>query len=91
MKRIRIEGLAPSPANKDLVRPGTIRRVVNDLQRLALGLPYGDLAVRKGEKATRPPFSTTRIRNKLLAKGALDGLNLGARCILLGMVDAGWS
>jgi len=44
----------------------------------------------EGEKRTRVPFSEGWIRDKLLAPGALSGLNKEARCILLGMVNTGY-
>ncbi|WP_366942749.1 hypothetical protein [uncultured Paracoccus sp.] len=37
----------------------------------------------------RPPFSSGWIQDKLLAQGALDGLNEEARAILLAMVNTG--
>ena len=42
------------------------------------------------ETRTRPPFSPEWIRNKLLAPGALSGLNDEARGLLLGMVNTGY-
>lgn len=38
----------------------------------------------------RPPFSEEWIKTKLLAPGALDGLNTQARCLLLGMINTGY-
>lgn len=40
-------------------------------------------------KRRRPPFSTEFIRDRLLAAGALDGLNREARGIILVMVETG--
>ncbi|MEM7709920.1 MAG: integrase, partial [Pseudomonadota bacterium] len=42
---------------------------------------------KEGEKLTRPPFSEEWIRTRLLAPGALDGLNGQARALLLGMIN----
>jgi integrase len=42
------------------------------------------------EQNTRLPFSDDWIRDRILAPGALDGLNTEARCILLGMVNTGY-
>ncbi len=90
MGRIRAEGLTPNSANKDITHLGNILKTVNTKKRMGLKLPLGDLALREGEKRTRPPFSTEWIRDKILAPGALDGLNREARCILLGMVNTGY-
>ncbi|MCU0908885.1 MAG: integrase [Rhodobacteraceae bacterium] len=90
MGRIRAEGLTPNSANKDITHLSNILKTVNTKKRMGLKLPLGDLALREGEKRTRPPFSYEWIRDKILAPGALDGLNHEARCILLGMVNTGY-
>ncbi|WP_141703084.1 hypothetical protein [Cereibacter johrii] len=59
-------------------------------KRLGLVIPMEGIPLKNGEKRTRPPFSDKWIREKLLAPGALDGLNLEARCLLLGMVNTGY-
>ena len=89
MDRIRDEGLTPNSANKDLIHVGNVLRTVNKMKRLGLDLPLGDLSIKQGEKKTRPAFSIDWIKNRLLAPGALDGLNSEARAILLGMVNTG--
>ena len=90
MERIRTEGLTPNSANKDLIHIGNVLRTVNKMKRLGLDLPLSDLAIKEGEKKTRPAFSVDWIKSKLLAPGALDGLNAEARAILLGMVNTGY-
>lgn len=90
MDRIRTEGLTPNSANKDIIHIGNVLRTVNKMKRLNLNLPLSDLAIREGEKKTRPAFSVDWIKTKLLAPGALDGLNAEARAILLGMVNTGY-
>ncbi len=89
MERIRSESLTPNSANKDLIHIGNILRTVNKMKRLGLDLPLSDLSIKEHEKKTRPAFSTDWIQKKLLAPGALDGLNIEARSILLGMVNTG--
>lgn len=88
--KIKTEGLTPNSANKDFIHLGVIWKTVNKLKRLGLVLPLGDLALREGEKKQRPAFSVEWIRDRLLARGALDGLNTEARYILLGMVNTGY-
>ncbi|MCC5955183.1 MAG: integrase [Natronohydrobacter sp.] len=90
MDRIRTEGLTPNSANKDIIHIGNVLRTVNKMKRLNLNLPLSDLAIKEGEKKTRPAFSVEWIRDKLLAPGALDGLNAEARAILLGMINTGY-
>ena len=89
MDRIRSEGLTPNSANKDIVHISNVLRTVNKMKRLGLTLPLGDLAIKEGEKKTRPAFSVDWIKSKLLAPGALDGLNPEARAILLALVNTG--
>ena len=90
MDRIRTEGLTPNSANKDLIHIGNVLRTVNKMKRLGLDLPLSDLSIKEGEKKTRPAFSTDWIKDKILAPGALDGLNSEARAILLGMINTGY-
>lgn len=90
IERMEAEGLTPNSGNKDLIHLGDVLKTVNKMKRLGLALPLSDLSFKEGEKRTRPPFSVAWIKDKLLASGALDGLNLEARCILLGMVNTGY-
>ncbi len=90
VEKIETEDLTPNSANKDLVHLGDVLKTVNRMKRLGLSLPLSDLALKQGEKGQRPPFSNDWIKGKLLAPKALDGLNLEARCILLGMVNTGY-
>lgn len=89
------DGMVANSANKDLIHVGHILRTAN--ARLALGLEdhlsrvLADLSFKddKGEKRDRPPFSDKWIKEKILAKGALDGMNTEARCILLALINTG--
>ncbi|MGH1455115.1 MAG: tyrosine-type recombinase/integrase [Paracoccaceae bacterium] len=89
MDRIENEGLSANSANKDLIHFGDVLRTVNKMKRLNLVLPLSDLSFKEGEAEPRPPFSDDWIREKILAKGSLDGLNTDARCILLAMINTG--
>jgi len=90
MDRIRNEGLTANSANKDIIHIANVLRTVNKMKRLGLDLPLSDLSIKECEKKTRPAFSVDWIKDKLLAPGALDGLNAEARAILLGMVNTGY-
>lgn len=88
----RIEGgeVTPNSANKDLIHLADILKTVNRMKRLGLDLPLGELSFKEGEARVRPPFSDDWIRDKILAPGALDGLNGEARAILVGMINTGY-
>lgn len=90
--RLASEGLAANSANKDLIHIADTLKTVNKMKRLGLVLPVGNMSFKDGKKnkRERPPFSVDWIKTKLLAAGALDGLNLEARCIVLGMVNTGY-
>lgn len=89
LERIETEDLNPSTANKNMDHFGKVLKLVNEEKRLGLTLPLGGLRLDEGEKNTRPPFSVKWIKDKLLAPGALDGLDAEARAILLVMVNTG--
>jgi len=89
IERIADEDLTPNSANKDLIHLGKVLKTVNRMKRLGLVLPLSDLSLKEGEAKKRPPFSATWIRDKLLAPGALDGLNEEAKAIFLVMVNTG--
>ena len=89
MERLEEEDLTPNSANKDLIHLGDVLKTVNRMKRLGLVLPLTDLSFKEGDSKKRPPFSTGWIREKLLARGALNGLNPEARAILLVMINTG--
>lgn len=87
--RLEAGGLTANSANKDLGHIGSVLKTVNKMKRLSLVLPLSDLAFKNGEAKQRPPFSDSWIRDKIMCEGALDGLNVEARCILLAMINTG--
>ena len=89
LERINAGEIAQNSANKDLIHLGDVLKTVNKLKRLGLVLPLSDLSFKEGEAVTRPPFSDTWIKDKLLAPGALDRLNAEAAGILMAMVNTG--
>jgi integrase len=88
--RIEAGEVTANSANKDLIHLGNVLKTVNTMKRLGLTLPLGELSFREGETRTRPPFSDEWIKTRLLAPGALDGLNPEARGLLLGMINTGY-
>jgi len=89
LERLETDGLTPNSANKDIIHLGDVLKTVNRMKRLGLVLPLSDLSFKEGEAKQRPPFSIDWIRDRLLAAGALDGLNKEARCVVLAMVNTG--
>lgn len=79
-------------ANKDFTHLiGTWKRVCRS-KGIKLNFSTDGLSLRsdKDKDDVRPPFSADWIKDKLLAPGALDGLNSDARLILIGMVNTGY-
>ncbi|AGI69015.1 putative integrase [Octadecabacter antarcticus 307] len=89
MERIAAGEVSTNAANKDLIHFGDVLKTVNRMKRLGLVLPLSNLSFRNGEAGTRPPFTAKWIKEKLLARDALAGLNPEARSILLAMVNTG--
>lgn len=77
-------------ANKDLIHFTAIIRSVADANDIPLKFSTKQMAISEGRQNTRPPFSPDWIKSKLLAPGALDGLNGEARAVLLGMINTGY-
>ena len=90
LERITEEGLTPNSANKDLIHLADVLKTVNELKGYGFDLPLQKLTLQEGDKKERIPFSDVWIREKLLAPGALDGLNAEARAILVGMINTGY-
>lgn len=86
--RIDREGLTSNSANKDFQHVAAILRAVDDALGLEINLPVKGIVI-KGTKRRRVPFSDKWIKTKLLANGALDGLNDEARCVLLTCINTG--
>lgn len=89
MERLEVEGLTPNSANKDLIHLGAVLKEVNRKKRLGLVLPLSDLSFTQGEANKPPPFGSDWIRDVLLRKGALNGMNDEARAITMVMVNTG--
>lgn len=78
-----------SSANKDFVHLVSMIKAVARARDVKLGFNTEKLNFKADDDGTRPPFSVAWIREKLLAPGALDGLNAEARGIMLGMINTG--
>lgn len=86
-----VEGkLTENSANKDLVHLISTIKDVARANDISLKINTDRIMFKQGKANTRPPFSRAWIIDKLLAPGALDGLNAEARCIMLGMINTGY-
>ncbi|WP_334212718.1 tyrosine-type recombinase/integrase [Falsirhodobacter sp. 20TX0035] len=90
MRKVREGGLAPGSANKDFTYLTNMLATVAASKGIDLTYKTKGLKLAEGKKRTRSAFSVSWLKDTLLAPGALDGLNLEARCILLGMVNTGY-
>lgn len=88
-KRVIDEHLSVESANKDITHIGKMIALVSDRYDLELPRRFRALRFVSNDRTTRPPFSTDHIRDVLLAPRALDGLNAGARGVVLGMINTG--
>jgi integrase len=89
-ERLELEDMTANSANKDFTHIGVILKLVNERKRFRLDLPLVGYRFKEDEKSERPAFSDDWIKTKLMAKGALDGLNPEARGIFLGMINTGY-
>lgn len=82
-------GHAANTANKQFGQASDIFNTVNELRGYGLASPFGRLRLKDLGHGKRDPFSPNWIRQRLLAPGALDGLNQAARDVLLAMINTG--
>ena len=87
--KIEAEGLTANSANKDLTHIGSVLRFVIAKKRLPLNPPLSGYMLPDKEKRKRVPWSDEWIKEKLLAPGALAGLNGEARGIMLMTINTG--
>jgi integrase len=89
-EQIKLGKTSQASANKDLMfLVGTIKEVTH-ANDILIKFNSDRLLFTPEKPKPRPPFSRAWISDKLLAPGALVGLNSEARCILLGMINTGY-
>jgi integrase len=89
-EKIAREGLTRNSANKDLIHvTSVIRRLAIEHDSPLLFDTKKLTFSEADEKKTRDPIPDDWIRGKILAPGALAGLNNQARGILLGLINTG--
>jgi integrase len=88
-ERVITEGIGAGTANKNISHiTGMIRAVDRRLQ-LRLDNVFAGTRIEGGRDGSRSPFSVEHIRDKILAPGALDGLNAEARDIVYVVMETG--
>jgi integrase len=75
--------------NKNIERVGGLFRAIERRYRAPVGTLFAELRIEGGEDSGRVPYSVDFIRNRLLAPGALDGLNHEARAVVHVMIETG--
>ena len=87
--RVVQEGIAAKSANREIGQLSGMIKELNILRRLGLPDLFRGLRL-KGEVDKEPtPYENKFIQNRLLADGALDGLNEDARYIIYVIADTG--
>jgi integrase len=87
--RVEEEGITAKTANKYI---GQISRMIKDINRkLRLGLPdfFSGMRLQGVKNESRPPFPIDFVQDRILANGALMGLNDEARRVVMLMADTG--
>jgi integrase len=88
--RVRAGEIKAGTANKQMGHAFHVLKTVSRARRLGVNLAVDGMMFRDLERNTRLPFSDDWIRERLLAPGALDDMNIEARCLLLGMINSGY-
>ena len=87
--RVVQEGIAAKTANREIGQLSGMIKELNVLRRLGLPEVFKGLRL-KGEVDKEPtPYDTKFVQDRLLADGALDGLNEDARYIIYVIADTG--
>lgn len=87
--RVVAEDVAIETANKDIGHLNKMFGRVERSHRLGLGSIFAQLRIEGGTTGQRVAFDPDFVRGRLLAEGALDGLNIEARRILYLIAETG--
>jgi len=88
LARVRDDGYGRNQMNKQIGHLSTMFSTVSEELKLGLDPVFAKLAVSELKRA-RPPFDRAWVEKKILAPGALAGLNLDARVALLVCAETG--
>ncbi|MGY3582615.1 integrase [Bradyrhizobium sp. USDA 4341] len=87
--RVIDEESEPKTANKDIGQLSRMLKEVSIRRRLNIPDVFSGLRLKGEIERPRVPYETDFIQKRLLAKGALDGLNEDARLVLYVVADTG--
>ena len=88
-ERVVNDGVAAKTANKDIGQLSRMLKEVSLRRRLNLPDLFRGLRLRGEADKSRVPYETDFIQNRLLACGALDGLNEDARLVVYVVMETG--
>ena len=87
--RIISEGVQIGTANKDIGHLNKMFRILNRSRRLNLEPIFAELRIEGAKSGSRNPYSLAFVQNRILADGALDGLNDEARRVVYVCAETG--
>jgi len=87
--RVITDKLNPNTGNKNISKIGGMVRAVSNRHTLKLDNIFAGTRMARVEDKSRPPFKSEFIRDVILAKGKLDGLNDEARDFVYVMLETG--
>lgn len=88
-ERIIAEDIAIETANKDIGHLNKMLGKVEHSHRLGLGPVFSQMRIEGGRVGQRLAFAPAFVQSKILATGALDGLNVDARHVVYLMAETG--
>jgi integrase len=88
-QRVLDEGLSASSANKNISHITGMIKAVDKRLQLRLDNVFAGTRIEGGRDGKRSPFTVEHIRNRILAPGALDGLNDEARDVVYVIMETG--
>lgn len=89
LDRVSEGEIKPQSANKDIGHLSELFRTWCELHGLGLDNPFSGTRLKSGGPTEVPPFSRQWIEDRLLERGALDGLGAEARLIFLVLINTG--
>jgi integrase len=87
--RVMVDGVEIETANKDIGHLNKMLSKVENTHRLGLGPVFSQMRIEGGKTGRRVAFAPAFVQDRLLADGALDGLNPEARRVLYLVVETG--
>jgi hypothetical protein len=87
--RVEEVEILPKTANKQIGHNSRMIKVINLRHRLGLSDIFAGMRLEGAQQEQRPPFSTDFVQTRILAEGALLGLNEEARRTVFLMADTG--